>query len=102
MEPIFIDTWKEKGDKTYKETVIKPGDFAKIGKLEGFWVKINEIYPNDRFVGQINNRLLLPANYKEGNLVSFHRNNIIDFKSSKTVVISDTDYVFYRGLSSRK
>ena len=102
MSTMYTDNWKINTDTIYQETIIKPGDFAKIGQEEGFWVEIIKILPENQFLGKISNELIIKKDYKYGDLVSFHRGNIMDFKSSKTVIISNTDYVFYRGLASRK
>jgi hypothetical protein len=92
---IYTDDWMVKGDDEYKETIIKEKDFAKIGKREGFWVLITKMYPNNKFVGEIMNNLVLPASYGHNDFVSFHRNNIIEFRSSQKVIVSDVDYVFF-------
>jgi len=92
---IYTDDWLVKGDGEYEETIIKEKDFAKIGKREGFWVLITKIHPNNKFIGEIMNNLVLPASYGHNDFVSFHRNNIIEFRSSQKVIVSDVDYVFF-------
>jgi uncharacterized protein YegJ (DUF2314 family) len=99
MMTHYTDNWKINTNSFYDETSVSIGDFAKIGKIEEFWVEITEILSETKFVGQISNELLIPANYKNGDSVIFERKNIMDYKSSSLVTVATTDYVFYRGLN---
>jgi uncharacterized protein YegJ (DUF2314 family) len=99
MTTRYTDNWKVNSDSFYRETCVSTGDFAKIGKIEGFWVEITEILSENKFIGKINNELIIQTNYKYGDFVIFERKNIMDYKSSKLVIVSTTDYVFYRGLN---
>lgn len=99
MTTHYTDNWKINTNSFYDETMVTVGDFAKIGKIEGFWVEITEILSENKFIGQISNELLIPTNYKYGDLVIFERKNMMDYKSSRLVTVTTTDYVFYRGLN---
>ena len=50
---------------------------------EAFWVIINEILPNDKYVGQVNNHLIKPSAYNYDDIVIFTKEDIRDYKNAQ-------------------
>jgi hypothetical protein len=50
---------------------------------EAFWVIITEILPNNKYIGQINNHLVLNSPYNFDDFVIFAKEDIRDYKNAE-------------------
>ena len=85
-EITYTDDWvRNDFMDSHKDIIIEVNNVIKLkNKLgEAFWVDVTEILPNNKYVGQVNNHLVLNSPYNYDDLVLFAKEDIRDYKNEQ-------------------